>query len=94
MGTPLVSLVVLVYHKLDYTKQCIESLYRYTSHLDTELITINNGSTAYTQRYFDGLPNLKKLAFTENQGADKRASTTASVSLKASTPSPSATIWC
>lgn len=71
MGSPLVSVVVLAYNKLDYTKQCIESFYRHTSHIDFELITINNGSSRYTKRFFDSLPNQKKIDFTENQGVDK-----------------------
>lgn len=68
---PLVSIVVLAYNHLDYTKQCIDSLYRYTSHIDFELITINNGSTDGTKEYFDSLPNQKKISFDENIGVDK-----------------------
>lgn len=69
--TPLVSVVVLAYNHLDYTKLCIESLYRYTSDVDFELITVNNGSTDGTEEYFNSLPNEKKLNFPENIGVDK-----------------------
>jgi GT2 family glycosyltransferase len=69
--TPLVSIVVLAYNHLDYTKQCIESLYKYTSHIDFELITINNGSTDGTEEFFQSLPNTKKINFAENIGVDK-----------------------
>jgi GT2 family glycosyltransferase len=70
-NSPLVSIVVLAYNHLDYTKLCIESLYRYTSHIDFELITINNGSTDQTKEYFEALPHQKKISFAENIGVDK-----------------------
>ena len=70
-GGPLVSLVVLAFNKLEYTRQCIESIYRYTSHISFELITINNGSTDGTAEYFESLPNAKKLSFPENIGVCK-----------------------
>jgi len=69
--SPLVSLVVIAYNHLDYTRQCIESIYRYTSHIDFELITINNGSTDGTEEYFNSLPHTKKISFPENLGVCK-----------------------
>jgi len=69
--SPLASIVVLAYNHLDYTKQCIESIYRYTSHIDFELITINNGSKDGTEEYFNSLPNTKKISFKENIGVCK-----------------------
>nr|WP_319490055.1 glycosyltransferase [uncultured Caproiciproducens sp.] len=68
---PLVSIVVLAYNHLDYTKQCIDSLYRYTSHIDFELILINNGSSDGTEAYFCSLPNAIKISFPHNIGVDK-----------------------
>lgn len=70
-GVPIASIVVLAYNHLEYTKQCIESIYRYTSHMNFELITINNGSTDDTEEYFKGLPNQKKISFPENIGVCK-----------------------
>ena len=63
-----VSIVVTAYNKLKYTKAAIESIYRYTdfSKGDVELITINNGSTDDTQRYFESLPNEKKINYEYN----------------------------
>ncbi len=68
--SPLVSIVVLAYNQLHYTKLCIESLFRHTSHIDFELITVNNGSTDGTKEYFDLLPNEKKVNFADNIGVD------------------------
>ncbi|WP_069998731.1 glycosyltransferase family 2 protein [Cellulosilyticum sp. I15G10I2] len=69
--TPLVSIVVLAYNHLNYTKMCIESLYKYTSDVNFELITINNGSTDGTEAYFESLTHTKKISFPENIGVDK-----------------------
>lgn len=68
---PLISIVVLAYNHLDYTKQCIESLYQHTSHIDFELILINNGSSDGTEEYFCSLPNAIKISFPKNIGVDK-----------------------
>lgn len=65
---PLISIVVLAYNKLEYTKMCVESIYKYTSHLDFELITVNNGSSDGTKEYFDSLPNTKKVNIKNNVG--------------------------
>lgn len=68
---PLVSVVVLAYNHLDYTRQCIDSLFKYTTDVPYELITVNNGSTDGTEEYFNSLPHQKKLSFAENIGVDK-----------------------
>lgn len=68
---PLVSVIVLAYNHLDYTRQCIDHLYRYTTDVDFELITINNGSSDGTELFFQSLPNEKKISFPENIGVDK-----------------------
>lgn len=65
---PLVSIVVLAYNHLKYTKLCIESIYKYTSHIKFELITVNNGSSDGTETYFNSLPNDKKIRIVNNVG--------------------------
>lgn len=63
-----VSLVVTAWNKLDYTRQCIESLFRYTDFhgLNCELITLNHGSNDGTEEFFESLPHEKKINFKEN----------------------------
>lgn len=68
---PVVSVVLLAYNQLTYTKKCVESLFRHTSDVAYELITINNGSADGTEEYFNSLPNEKKISFPENVGVDK-----------------------
>lgn len=63
---PLVSIVLLAYNKLEYTKLCVESIYKYTSNIKFELITVNNGSSDDTKLYFDSLSNSKKIDLINN----------------------------
>lgn len=64
----LVSIVILAYNQLEYTKLCVDSLYKYTPHIEFELITVDNGSSDGTKEYFEWLPNTKKVHFSENVG--------------------------
>ena len=66
-----VSLIMLAYNKLEYTRLAVESLYKYTSNIDFEFITVNNGSSDGTKAYFESLPNEKKLNFENNVGGDR-----------------------
>ncbi|MVB10031.1 Glycosyl transferase family 2 [Caprobacter fermentans] len=68
---PTVSVVLLAYNHLDYTKLCVENLYRYTTDVDYELITVNNGSSDGTEEFFNSLPNEKKVSFPKNVGVDR-----------------------
>lgn len=63
-----VSIVVVGYNKIEYTKQCIEYLVKNTDlkGLNCELITINNGSSDETESFFESLPHEKKLNFVKN----------------------------
>lgn len=67
---PQVSIILLAFNHLDYTKLCVESLYRFTSHLPFELITVNNGSSDATEQFFNTLPHQKKINFPHNVGGD------------------------
>ena len=63
-----VSIFVVAYNKLEYTKAAVESIYKYTdfSQGDIELITWNNGSSDETEQYFENLPNEKKINYKYN----------------------------
>jgi O-antigen biosynthesis protein len=65
---PLVSIILLAYNKLDYTKLCIDSIYKYTYDVDYELILVDNGSTDDTFEYFKSLPNRRIVRLEQNQG--------------------------
>lgn len=63
------SIIILTYNKLDYTKNFIESLYKYTK--DFELIIVDNGSTDGTVEYLKTKPEIKLILNKENQGFSK-----------------------
>ena len=58
-----VSIILLAYNKLEYTKAAVESLFAHTDFSSgrVELITINNGSDDGTREYFERLPHTKKV---------------------------------
>ncbi len=65
-----VSIIVVGYNKLEYTKLCIESLLRYLPvDLNYELILVNHGSSDGTKEYFESLSPTKQLDFKYNGGA-------------------------
>lgn len=64
-----VSIIVLAYNKLDYTKQCVESLLNnLPAGLNYELILINHGSSDGTKEYFESIHPHKQLDIAVNQG--------------------------
>lgn len=63
-----VSIFMPVYNKLEYTRQCLDSIYKYTDFLKhhCELIIINDGSYDGTQNYIESLGIKKAIQFKEN----------------------------
>ena len=55
----MTSIVILVYNQIDYTKKCLESIFRHTKK-PFELIIVDNGSTDGTDAYLGALADSKK----------------------------------
>ncbi len=72
METPAASIIILTYNNLDYTRQCIESIFCKTDGPDYEIILVDNASQDDTPRYLRGLaekhPNIKLILNAENEG--------------------------
>ncbi len=72
---PLCSIVMPVFNKLEYTKQCVEALYDSTLSSLFELIIVNNASSDGTKEYLDQLVaqvnNVKVIHNQENLGFAK-----------------------
>lgn len=64
----LCSIVILSYNQLHYTKRCLDSIRRYTTDVEYELIVIDNGSDPETIEYLSGQGDLKLIANRENLG--------------------------
>jgi O-antigen biosynthesis protein len=56
-----VSVILLAYNNLSYTRDCVESILKNTDDVEYELILVNNGSTDGTKEYFDSIPGAKVI---------------------------------
>lgn len=64
-----VSIVVLAYNKLDYTKQCVVSLLKhFPKSFSSEIILINHGSTDGTKEFFESICPHKQVDIAVNGG--------------------------
>jgi GT2 family glycosyltransferase len=70
---PQVSILIFCYNNLHrHTKYCIDSILKYTTDIDYELILLDNGSCDGTLEYFKSVPYAQKklIKITENKGAN------------------------
>jgi GT2 family glycosyltransferase/2-polyprenyl-3-methyl-5-hydroxy-6-metoxy-1,4-benzoquinol methylase len=63
----LTSIVILTLNNLEYTKQCIESIRRYTPEA-YEIIVVDNGSKDGTIEYLESQPDIKLIKNPTNLG--------------------------
>jgi GT2 family glycosyltransferase len=54
-GKPVVSIVIATYNNLEYTKQCVDSIYERTEYPDFEIIIVDNASLDGTVNYLKQL---------------------------------------
>ncbi len=66
----LVSIVILGFNQVEYTKRCLESILKYTRQ-KIELILVDNGSHDGTSAYFHSIPNAKVIINSTNLGVAK-----------------------
>jgi GT2 family glycosyltransferase/glycosyltransferase involved in cell wall biosynthesis/Tfp pilus assembly protein PilF len=66
-GAKLISIIIPVHNEFDYTKLCIESIYRYTTTV-FELILINNASTDQTPEYLNDIAGVIAIKNKTNHG--------------------------
>jgi GT2 family glycosyltransferase len=66
-----ISIVILTWNGLEFTKRCLDSLFK--SHLpkNCKIIVVDNGSTDGTVEYLKGLPKVKLIQNAENLGYSK-----------------------
>lgn len=61
------SIVIIAYNKLEYTKMCIESILKYVpKDLNYELILLNHGSSDGTKEYFESILPTKQMDILKN----------------------------
>lgn len=65
------SIIILTHNQLDYTKQCIESITKYTKEGSYEIIIVDNHSTDGTVEWLKQKNNIKVIFNKENLGFPK-----------------------
>ncbi len=65
------SIIILTYNNLDYTKECIKSIKKYTEKDTYEIIVIDNFSTDDTRKWLKTQKNIKIILNEENLGFPK-----------------------
>lgn len=66
-----VAVCIIAFNRLDKTKQCIESVLKYTQNIKYKLVLLDNGSTDQTLNYFKNVNHPNKVIYhvTKNVGA-------------------------
>ncbi len=71
-NTPQISIIVLTYNNLDYTKACINSIVEWTAYPNYELIIVDNassdGTPEYLKRFASLHPQTKVIVNSQNLG--------------------------
>ena len=67
-NAPHVSILIIAYNRIDKTKNCVESVLKYTDDIDYELVLVDNGSSDGTYDYFKSVQykNKKIIKITKN----------------------------
>jgi GT2 family glycosyltransferase len=70
--TTKASIIILTYNNLDYTRQCLDSIYEKTSHPEFELILVDNASQDGTPEFLEEFsqthPNVRLVLNQTNEG--------------------------
>ncbi len=66
----LVSIIMLGFNQVEYTRKCIESIRKYTRQ-KYELILVDNGSKDGTEEFFRSIPGAKVIRNEENLGVSR-----------------------
>jgi len=72
-ASPLVSVIVVTYNNVEYTRLCIDSVLRNTHAPRFEVIVVDNASTDGTRDYLEGLGSAVRVLFNERNEGFARA---------------------
>lgn len=64
----LVSIIILSYNQVEYTKQCLDSIKCYTQDVPHEIIIVDNASEKETLLFLKSLKDVKLIMNTQNKG--------------------------
>ncbi len=63
-----VSIVIVTYHTLNMTRECIESIRKYTHGIDYEIILVDNASTDGSKEFFEKYEGITYVYSDQNLG--------------------------
>lgn len=66
-----ISIVILTFNNIEYTKKCIESIRKHTNKEEYEVIVVDNNSTDETREWSPKQKDLKIILNDENVGFPK-----------------------
>jgi GT2 family glycosyltransferase len=66
--SPLVSVVIVTYNNVEYTRLCIESVLRNTHTPRYEVIVVDNASSDATREYLQQVPDVRVILNDRNEG--------------------------
>lgn len=66
-----ISIVILTFNNIEYTKKCIESIGKHTNKEEYEVIVVDNNSTDETREWLPKQKDLKIILNDENVGFPK-----------------------
>jgi GT2 family glycosyltransferase len=65
----LISIVMLTWNGLKFTKECVESILRHADdNVEIQFVFVDNGSTDGTVEYLQTIPSSKLICNQENKG--------------------------
>ena len=70
---PLVSIVIPVYGKPEYTRRCLESIAKYTTEVPIEVIVVDDCSPDGSADEFENYPGIRLVRLNENVGFTRAA---------------------
>ncbi|GFP78104.1 bifunctional glycosyltransferase family 2 protein/class I SAM-dependent methyltransferase [Clostridium fungisolvens] len=65
------SIIIITYNNIEYTKKCIDSIRKYTEHLDYEIIVVDNNSSDETKDWLKRCIDIKCIFNEFNMGFPK-----------------------
>ncbi|MGO9481221.1 MAG: glycosyltransferase [Candidatus Kryptoniota bacterium] len=68
VSNPLVSIILLVYNKLEFSRRCIQSIFANVKYKNYEIVVTDNGSSDGTQEFMtDLVKRFEKIKYVRNQ---------------------------
>lgn len=65
---PHITIIIVTWNGLEYTRRCIQSLIAYTNYKDYSIIVVDNGSNDGTVEFINKIPSIQLIVNDSNKG--------------------------